>query len=114
MIVIYYTQWSTFVAHMLPYGSPTALILFLPLIEVFSQLIRPLTLIIRIRTNLSSGHIMLFIFSFFSLSSTTLTVSISILLLLLLSLELIISILQGYIFASLCLLYINETILESN
>jgi hypothetical protein len=40
---------------MLPYGAPTALILFLPLVEIFSQIIRPLTLTIRFATNISAA-----------------------------------------------------------
>lgn len=102
------TQARDFVAHMLPYGSPSALILFLPLVEVFRQIIRPFTLIVRLRTNLSSGHIMLYIFSFFSLSSFTLTVILFVVLGALLMLELFISLLQAYIFTSLMYLYISE------
>jgi F0F1-type ATP synthase membrane subunit a len=56
-------------AHLLPYGSPAALMIFLPIVELFSQLIRPFTLMIRISTNLSAGHIMMYMFSYFTLSS---------------------------------------------
>ncbi len=108
IVVIFMTQARDFVAHMLPYGSPSALILFLPLVEVFRQIIRPFTLIVRLRTNLSSGHIMLYIFSFFSLSSFTLTVILFVVLGALLMLELFISLLQAYIFTSLMYLYISE------
>ncbi len=108
MCVIFITQARDFVAHILPYGSPSALILFLPLVEVFSQIIRPFTLIVRLRTNLSSGHIMLYMFSFFSLSSFTLTLLLFVVLGILLMLELFISLLQAYIFTSLMYLYISE------
>ncbi|MCA9750085.1 MAG: F0F1 ATP synthase subunit A, partial [Romboutsia sp.] len=57
---------------MLPYGSPVGLILFLPLVEIFSQIIRPFTLMIRLSTNLSAGHIMMYIFSYFTLLSSIL------------------------------------------
>jgi len=107
--VVYVTQFQSFIAHMLPYGSPVALSLILPLIEVFSHLIRPLTLIIRLSTNLSSGHIILYIFSFFSLSSGFLTLSLSVVLSVLLLLEIGISLLQAYIFTSLSLMYISES-----
>lgn len=110
IVVVYYTQLSSFISHMLPYGAPSALSLFLPLIEIFSHLIRPLTLMVRIRTNLSSGHIMLFMFSFFSLSSFSLTVALYLVLTLLFILELMISALQAYIFSSLALLYVTETL----
>lgn len=55
IIAILTTQFRGFVSHMLPYGSPAALILFLPLVEIFSQIIRPFTLMVRLSTNLSSG-----------------------------------------------------------
>lgn len=95
---------------MLPYGSPVGLMLFLPLVEIFSQLIRPFTLIIRLSTNLSSGHIMIYIFSYFTLLSSTLAPFIYIVLSLLFVLELCISALQAYIFVSLISLYIDETL----
>ena len=63
------TQFREFVSHILPYGTPTALMIFLPLVEVFSNLIRPLTLIVRLSTNLSSGHIIIYIFSYFAIAS---------------------------------------------
>lgn len=110
ILVVYHTQLSSFISHMLPFGAPSALSLFLPLIEIFSHLIRPFTLMVRIRTNLSSGHIMLFMFSFFSLSSLTLTTLLSLVLTTLFILELMISALQAYIFSSLALLYISETL----
>jgi len=95
---------------MLPYGSPVGLMLLLPLIEIFSQLIRPFTLIIRLRTNLSSGHIMIYMFSYFTLLSPILAPFIYVVLIVMFVLELCISALQAYIFVSLLVLYTNETL----
>ncbi len=110
IVCVSFTQLKSFIAHILPFGSPVGLILFLPLVEIFSQLIRPLTLIIRLRTNLSSGHIIMYMFSYFTLLSSVLSPFIYIVLYLLFFLELAISILQAYIFVSLLSLYINETV----
>lgn len=110
IICVSITQFKDFIAHILPYGSPIGLILFLPLVEIFSQLIRPFTLIIRLRTNLSRGHIIIYMFSYFTLLSSTLSPFIYIVLYALFILELCISILQAYIFVSLLSLYINETV----
>lgn len=104
------TSLKEFLAHILPYGSPLGLILFLPLVEIFSQLIRPITLMIRLSTNLSAGHIMLYIFSYFALLSAPLAPSIFLVIYVLMILELCISILQAYIFVTLICLYINETL----
>nr|UBX38534.1 ATPase subunit 6 [Brachionus calyciflorus] len=110
MICVSITQIKDFLAHMLPYGSPVGLMLFLPLVEIFSQLIRPFTLMIRLSTNLSSGHIMMYMFSYFTLLSSFLSPFIYIVLYALFILELCISMLQAYIFVSLISLYVNETV----
>ena len=110
MVCVSLTQLKDFMAHMLPYGSPLGLMLFLPLVEIFSQLIRPMTLIIRLRTNLSRGHIMIYMFSYFTLLSSSLSPFIYVVLYALFILELCISILQAYIFVSLISLYISETL----
>nr|QHR79574.1 ATP synthase F0 subunit 6 [Brachionus rubens] len=110
MVCVSITQFKDFMAHMLPYGSPVGLMLFLPLVEIFSQLIRPFTLMIRLSTNLSSGHIMMYMFSYFTLLSSVLSPFIYVVLYALFVLELCISMLQAYIFVSLVSLYINETV----
>lgn len=97
-------------SHMLPYGAPTRLIFFLPLVEVFSQLIRPMTLTIRFATNLSAGHIIIYMFSYFSLLSTTLAPFIYVVLSVLLVIEVFIVFLQVYIFITLLGLYLTETL----
>jgi len=108
-VCIFIYDFKGFISHMLPYGAPTALILFLPIIEIFSQLIRPFTLMVRLRTNLSRGHIIIYMFSYFTLLNSYLAPFIGVVISLLLILELFISALQAYIFVSLLVLYIQET-----
>lgn len=110
IVCVLTTNFKGFISHILPYGSPVALILFLPLVEIFSQLIRPFTLIIRLRTNLARGHIIIYMFSYFTLLSSTLAPFIYVVLSVLLILEVCISMLQAYIFVSLLALYVNETV----
>lgn len=110
IVSVCYTDFKNFFAHLLPYGSPVGLILLLPLIEGFSQIIRPFTLIIRLRTNLAAGHIIIFMFSYFTLLSDLLMVPLYVVLYLLFFLELAISALQAYIFVSLLSLYVSETV----
>jgi F-type H+-transporting ATPase subunit a len=95
---------------LLPYGCPTGLIFFLPIVELISQIIRPLTLMVRLRTNLAAGHIILYIFSYFALLSNILTPLIYFLLVALFTLEVFISILQAYILITLIGLYVEETL----
>lgn len=105
-----YRDFKGMVSHMLPYGAPTGLILFLPLVEIFSQVIRPLTLTIRFATNLSAGHIMMFMFSYFSMLSSALAPFLYVVLTVLLLIEVFIAFLQAYIFITLLGLYLDETI----
>lgn len=105
-----YHNFKGIVSHILPYGAPTALILFLPLVEIFSQIIRPLTLTIRFATNISAGHIIIFMFSYFSILSSALAPFLYVVLTLLLILEVCIAFLQSYIFITLLRLYFSETI----
>ena len=105
-----YHNFKGIVSHILPYGAPTALILFLPLVEIFSQIIRPLTLTIRFATNISAGHIIIFMFSYFSILSSVLAPFLYVVLTLLLILEVCIAFLQSYIFLTLLRLYFSETI----
>ena len=105
-----YRDFKGIVSHMLPYGAPIGLILFLPLVEIFSQVIRPLTLTIRFATNLSAGHIMMFMFSYFSILSSILAPFLYVVLTVLLLIEVFIAFLQAYIFITLLGLYLDETI----
>ena len=97
------------ISHLLPYGAPVSLIFFLPLVEVFSQIIRPFTLTIRFATNISAGHIIMFMFSYFSILSFALSPFLYIVLFILLRIEVFIAFLQGYIFVTLLTLYFSET-----
>lgn len=113
MVLVFKTQLYSFVSHLLPYGTPRALSFILPVIEVFSVIIRPFTLIVRLRTNLSSGHIILFIFSYFAVagkSAPFLSGVIGGLILALYTLEVFVCLLQAYIFASLLTLYYKEVV----
>jgi len=113
MVVTMVTQFREFVAHILPYGTPSALIFFLPLVEIFSNIIRPLTLMVRLRTNLSSGHIIIYMFSYFAIASKgyiLISLSIGGLIILLFSLEVFVCLLQAYIFSSLLALYYKESL----
>lgn len=105
-----YHNFKGIVSHMLPYGAPTGLMLFLPLVEIFSQIIRPLTLTIRFATNISAGHIIMFIFSYFSMLSSALAPFLYIVLTVLLIIEVFIAFLQSYIFLTLLRLYFRETV----
>lgn len=110
MICVSISDAKAFFSHLLPYGCPAGLMLILPLIEGFSLIIRPFTLIIRLSTNLAAGHIILYMFSYFTLLNPILPVPLRILITALYFLEIFISALQAYIFFSLLSLYAVETV----
>lgn len=83
--------------------------LIIPVIEVFSQIIRPLTLTIRFATNIAAGHIIMFIFSYFSTLAAAMTPPLFGVILVLTLLEIFVAFLQAYIFVRLLSLYISET-----
>lgn len=45
-------------AHLVPEGSPAAIIFFLVIIELVRLLIRPLTLAVRLAANITAGHLL--------------------------------------------------------
>lgn len=92
------------IEHLIPEGTPMALVPFIFVIELVSNLIRPITLMIRIVANILAGHV------FISLTSSLVTLfkpALTILLTLNLA-EFFVAIIQSYIFITLIILYANE------
>lgn len=96
-------------AHLVPLNTPTALIIFIVLIETIRNFIRPLTLAIRLSANIIAGHLLLCL-----LGSTGQILNLNLISLLIFSqillftLEIAVSIIQSYVFITLISLYSNE------
>lgn len=96
-------------SHFLPRGIEGLLKLFIPVLELIGVLIRPLTLAIRLATNISCGHVVLLIFRFFAFNvANYLVFSIRILLFGLYFIEFLVCAIQAYVFWSLIYIYIIE------
>jgi len=108
VIILLTKEYVNFVKHLIPYGAPLWLFIVLPLIEFFRFLIRPLTLCIRLSTNLCAGHIIIYILSNFALETEIPNIRIHTIVTALTILEFVISILQAYIFCRLIVLYYEE------
>nr|YP_009024071.1 ATP synthase F0 subunit 6 [Mekongiella kingdoni]ADZ56304.1 ATP synthase F0 subunit 6 [Mekongiella kingdoni] len=97
-------------AHLVPQGTPNALMSFMVLIETISNIIRPGTLAIRLAANMIAGHLLLTLLgntsSMISLSLMTILISSQMLLLML---ESAVSLIQAYVFSILSTLYSSET-----
>nr|AOY36401.1 ATP synthase subunit 6 [Chrysis brevitarsis] len=97
--------------HLLPYGTPPMLMVFMVLIETVSNLIRPITLAVRLSANMIAGHLLMVLigdlgnYLFFTLIFMLMIQT------LLEILELSVSVIQAYVFMILSVLYSNEFII---
>ena len=93
-----------------PEGVPVALLVLLVPIELLSYCIRPFTLSIRLFANMLAGHTMLAIFGGFAASVGFFAFFPTAIDVLLVGLEVLVAVLQAYVFAILTCLYLNEAI----
>nr|QAX91068.1 ATP synthase F0 subunit 6 [Schedorhinotermes sp. 7 MW-2019] len=95
--------------HLVPQGTPSALMPFMVIIETISNMIRPGTLAVRLTANMIAGHLLLTLLGNNGpmLNQPLLTVLI-IAQILLLILEAAVAIIQSYVFAILSTLYSSE------
>jgi len=100
---------NNFLAHLVPIGTPYILIPFIVIIELIRNVIRPITLSVRLAANIVAGHLLIVLLRTpVSLVSWPFFIVIIIRLLLLLLLELAVSFIQSYVFRTLISLYIIE------
>jgi F-type H+-transporting ATPase subunit a len=99
-----------FLSLFVPHGVPKVLLLLLVPIELLSYIIRPFTLSIRLFANMLAGHTMLAIFSGFVVSLGLLGILPLSVNVLLMFLELLVAVLQAYVFAILTCLYLADAI----
>jgi ATP synthase subunit 6 len=96
---------NRFLVHLLPVSTPSLLCRFIVIIELVSQIIRPITLSVRLAANITAGHILLVllrsIIVFINLKSLAFC--------LLVVLELAVVFIQSYVFCVLFTIYLLET-----
>ncbi|KAB1728998.1 ATP synthase F0 subunit 6, partial [Klebsiella pneumoniae] len=86
-------------AHLVPLGTPPALMPFIVLIELIRNIIRPITLSVRLAANIIAGHLLLTLLGNQGLRANLLTLFIIIIAqVLLLVLEFSVAIIQSYVF----------------
>nr|YP_009740814.1 ATP synthase F0 subunit 6 [Sphingonotus menglaensis]QID03802.1 ATP synthase F0 subunit 6 [Sphingonotus menglaensis] len=95
--------------HLVPQGTPTALMSFMVMIETISNIIRPGTLAVRLAANMIAGHLLLTLLGNTGPSLTMSTIYILIIgQMLLLILESAVAMIQAYVFSILSTLYSSE------
>lgn len=97
------------IRHFLPMGIEGLLKLFIPLLEIIGVTIRPLTLAVRLATNIRCGHVVLLIFRYFAFNvANYLVIAIRILLFGLYFIEFLVCVIQAYVFRRLLYIYIID------
>jgi F-type H+-transporting ATPase subunit a len=107
-------QYNNLLAHLVPLGTPSFLMPVIVIIETVRNVIRPITLSIRLAANIVAGHLLLTLLgSQGPRVSGTIMIILIISLILLLMLEVAVACIQSYVFTILSSLYLNELISTS-
>jgi F-type H+-transporting ATPase subunit a len=106
-----------FFSFFVPSGAPKALIPFLVVIEVISYFVRPVSLSVRLFANMLAGHTMLKVFAGLAVmiaSAGGVVAAGSVLPLIaiigLTGLEVLVAVLQAYVFTILTCMYLNDAL----
>nr|YP_009537172.1 ATP synthase F0 subunit 6 [Semibalanus balanoides]AYJ83652.1 ATP synthase F0 subunit 6 [Semibalanus balanoides]AYJ83665.1 ATP synthase F0 subunit 6 [Semibalanus balanoides]AYJ83678.1 ATP synthase F0 subunit 6 [Semibalanus balanoides] len=96
-------------AHLVPLGTPIILMPFMVLIESISNIIRPITLSVRLAANLTAGHLLLILLGESMVNSSMLIIiAVTAAQFALMTLEAAVAVIQAYVFATLSTLYASE------
>jgi len=96
-------------AHLVPLGTPVILIPFMVLIESIRNIIRPITLSVRLAANLTAGHLLLILLGERIVNNRILIiVTVTAAQFALMTLEAAVAVIQAYVFATLSTLYASE------
>jgi F-type H+-transporting ATPase subunit a len=110
LIIIGWTKnTKNILAHIVPQGTPNALINFMVLIEITRNLIRPITLCVRLTANIVAGHLLLSLLGGFILTiNKPIILIITPAPIILCILETAVAFIQAYVFITLITLYSTE------
>lgn len=105
-------QWvtltKTIIAHLVPTGTPSILIPLIVIIEITRNLIRPIALAVRLTANLIAGHLLIALLGNMLNIKQPSWILISVTQILFIIFELIVALIQSYVFAVLITLYSRE------
>lgn len=107
----FYNHGLHFLSLFAPAGVPWPLYIILVPLEIISFLARPFTLAVRLCANMTAGHTVLKVFAFFSVSMGALFgIGPMIFNALMVGFELMVAVLQAYIFTILTCIYLKDAI----
>nr|UZA61267.1 ATP synthase F0 subunit 6 [Endeis sp. JZ-2022] len=94
---------------LVPMGTPQALTPFMVLIELISNMIRPITLSIRLMANMTAGHLLISLMSSSMMTMSPLPMALTLMAqMFLMLLEMAVAMIQAYVIMTLTSLYFNE------
>ena len=116
LIVGFWKHGIKFFSLFVPHGTPAAMVPAIFLIELFSFLIRPFSLALRLFVAMMAGHVLLKVLSSFVIDGANAGVGIGLmvsvpsfaLMVAISALEILVAGIQAYVFALLTSLYIND------
>lgn len=103
-------SFKDIIIHLTPTSTPISLINFIVLIESTRNIIRPITLSVRLTANMVAGHLLISLLSRFSIISNINILTRIVFIYILSILEIIVAIVQAYVITVLLILYQNERI----
>jgi F-type H+-transporting ATPase subunit a len=116
LIVGFWKHGLHFFSLFVPHGTPLWLIWLIPVIEFVSFMVRPFSLGLRLFVAMTAGHVLLKVLAGFVINSTNaglgygalVGVPSFILMIAITALEMLVAVIQAYVFALLTSLYIND------
>jgi len=118
LIVGFWKHGLHFFSLFVPHGTPAWLLWLIPIIELVSFMVRPFSLGLRLFVAMMAGHMLLEVLSSFVINSVNagpgLGIAIGVPTFLLMvgisALELLVSVIQAYVFALLTSIYLNDAV----
>lgn len=109
-VVGFVKHGAGFLRYFVPAGIPAVLLPLLVVIEVISYLTRPMSLAVRLFANMMAGHTMLKVFGGFVVALGAFGVMPFLFIVAIMALEVVVAILQAYVFAVLTCIYLNDAL----
>ncbi|GAB4572812.1 MAG: F0F1 ATP synthase subunit A [Rhodothalassiaceae bacterium] len=117
IIIGFFNHGTHFLALFVPKDTPIYLLPLIVIIEVISFLSRPVTHSVRLFANMTAGHILLKVFAGFVVSLllaggilSSIAVLPALMIVILNALELLVAVVQAYVFALLTCVYLNDAV----
>nr|YP_009500757.1 ATP synthase F0 subunit 6 [Trioza urticae]AWU49110.1 ATP synthase F0 subunit 6 [Trioza urticae] len=109
-IILFYwlNLTNTMLAHLVPNGTPSILMPLMVMIELTSNIIRPLALSVRLTANLIAGHLLMTLLGNTFNINSNFWIVILIIQTLFLLFEIMVALIQSYVFSVLMTLYSSE------